>query len=819
MNAFINTLLKLYWGLYLLLSSLFCLLGFIPYTFMFLIKEPPYAWLIWFPHNHSILYCSAFLAFAVAYKQQWKKPLILLAASLQGILGLWLAVSKPLPNLRNDWTAYAWSIAFLAPVVLAALGDLEQRSTSQDTESRPLFAYGNAIVVGILTALVSVVGAFGGGNIDPIDIGNVKWDLELAAYVTIIHLWLAVLIVSILNLLLVLARKVTARDLRRPMVGTLVFLVLSAACVRFLQNALTFRGWHTYLYSAAFSAAITLLFYVVIRSHSATKSQATRDNRMSRRVFLAATVLFLVVIALVVPRTLAEEDWNNVLESTFVLLFWIFLILCAYGFRPSRRSYSVPAILAILLVGGLAYWWLTASAFVWANQLAPDEEDLVRALQDYSNRSVSFDLATIAIHGAKNTECNNLCKTIRQNTNIPQAEVKSDVLLAGPLVPTAVEQPNIFIIVVDSVRQDYVGAYNPRVDFTPNLDALASDSIVMRHAFTQYAGTSLSEPAIWTGTVLLHAHYLQPFDRVNSLKRVLKTDGYEMIVSYDDVLRQVLPEGDIVALDTNQQWFEAEVGSTLRQLESILDARSGDSRPVFFYAQPKNVHGRARNHLPLVNPQWTPKPGFNRRISFELHQVDGEIGAFVSYLKSRNLYNKSIIIFTSDHGDATGELGRSGHGIVFPEVVRVPLIIHLPKAMREKYICDRDALAALTDITPTLYYLLGHKPIIKNDLFGRPLFVSTPEELKMYRRDELFFASDTHANYGWLTANGFFYAVSDSPYRRFLFDLKHDPQGLHNLVTDSTKQFDEQRLMNYLHKIATFYGYTVTGGRELVAAH
>src|SRR5215472_6168363 len=270
MNAFVNTALKLFWGLYLLLSSLFCLLGFIPYTFMFLIKEPPYAWLIWFPHNHSILYCSAFAAFAVAYKQQWKKPLIFLAASLQGILGVWLAVGKPLANLRSDWTAYAWSLAFLAPLLLAALGDREQQSTLQNAQSQPLFAYGNAIVVGILTGIVSVVGALGGGNIDPSDIANVKWDLELAVYVTIIHLWLAVLIVSILNLLLVLARKVTARDLRRPMVGTLVFLVLSAACVRFLQNALTFRGWHTYLYSAAFSAALTLLFYTVIRSHSAT---------------------------------------------------------------------------------------------------------------------------------------------------------------------------------------------------------------------------------------------------------------------------------------------------------------------------------------------------------------------------------------------------------------------------------------------------------------------------------------------------------------------------------------------------------------------
>jgi glucan phosphoethanolaminetransferase (alkaline phosphatase superfamily) len=820
MNAFVSTALKLYWGFYLLLSSLFCLLGFIPYTFMFLIKEPPYVWLVWFPHNHSILYWSAFAAFVVAYRQLMKKPLILTAALVQGGMGVWVAVSNPLPSLHNDWTAYAWSIAFLAPVLLAAAGEvLDRRSAVPDTGPRPLFAYANAILVGILTAIVSVVGALRGGHVDPAHVANIKWDLELVGYVTTIHLWIAVLIVSILNLVLLLTRKATTRDLRRPIIGILVFFVLSTACIRFLQNALTFRGWQTYLYSATLSAAVTLLFYALVRSHAEPKPGTARDNKTSRRLFLAGTVVCLVAIALVVPQSLAEADWNNVLESAFILLFWIVLSLCAYGLRPSRRSYSVPAILAILLVGGFAYWWLTASAFVWASQLGPDEDDLTTALQDYSNRSVSFDLATIAMRGGRYAECNALCKTIRQNTNIPEPEAKSDVLLAGQLVPAQGDRPNIFIIVVDSLRQDYVGAYNPRVDFTPNLDALASDSIVMRHAYTQYAGTSLSEPTIWAGTVLLHAHYLRPFDRVNSLKRLVKTDGYEMIVSYDDVLRHVLPEGDFVALDTNHQWIQEEVGSTLRQLESILDARSGDSRPVFFYSQPKNVHAMAHNNLPLVNAQWKPRPEFSPRISFEVHQVDQAIGEFVAYLKSRNLYDKSIIIFTSDHGEATGELGRSGHGIVFPEVVRVPLIIHLPKAMREKYVCDRQSLAALTDITPTLYYLLGHRPITKNDLFGRPIFVSTTEELKTYRRDELFFASDTHANYGWLTENGFMYTVSDSPFKTFLFDLQHDPQGLRNIASDSPNKFDEQRLVDYLHKIATFYGYTVTGGRDLVAAH
>jgi hypothetical protein len=821
MNVFLNTGAKLYWGFYLLLSSLFCLLGFIPYTFMFLIKEPPYGWLIWFPHHHMILYSSAVIAFAVAYRHQWRKPLIAAAAVPMVVLGLCVVIANPLPNLHNDGTAYLWSLAFLAPVVLASIGEAWEKSPSVEPheEQQPLFAYGTAVNVGLVTAIVSVVGALQSGHLDPANVANIKWDLELTGYVMVVHVWLAVLVVSTLNLLLLLARRFTKRSLRRPLVGILVFLVLAIACIRFLQNALTFRGWHTYLYSVSLSAAITLLLYVILRFHSKSATSNSPRGGIIRPFFLAGTVVYAIATALVLPRSLGEADWNNILESTFVLFSWILLVLCAYSIRPCGRKYSMPAILAILAAGGFAYWYLTASAFVWASQVGPDEEDLTRALQDYSDRSVPFDLATIALRGGRDTDCNDLCKTIRQNTNIPEPEAKSDVLLAGPLIPTQGERPNIFIIVVDSLRQDYLGSYNPRVDFTPNLDKLASESIVFRHAYTQYAGTSLSEPVIWSGTVLPHAHYLQPFDRVNSLKKMTKTDGYEMVVSYDDVLRRVLPQGDFIALDTDKQWVQEEAGATLRELESILDARAGGNQPILFYAQPKNVHALAHNDLPGLSAQWKPKPGFDRRMSLEIHQVDQEIGEFVAYLRSHGLYDKSIVIFTSDHGDSTGEFGRSGHGIVFPEIMRVPLIIHLPKGMRNEFVCDPDSLAALTDITPTLYYLLGHRSIVKNDLFGRPLFVSTKEELDHYRRNELFFASDTHANYGWLTRDGFFYSVFDSPYKTYLFDLQHDPEGRRNLATSSPNQFDEQRLVDYLHEIAAFYGSTITGGRELVASH
>src|SRR6185312_8798121 len=97
----------------------------------------------------------------------------------------------------------------------------------------------------------------------------------------------------------------------------------------------------------------------------------------------------------------------------------------------------------------------------------------------------------------------------------------------------------------------------------------------------------------------------------------------------------------------------------------------------------------------------------------------------------------------------TAQFGRAGHSlIVYPQVMRVPLIVHLPKSMQGKYVYDDSRVGALIDITPSLYYLLGHRPIIKNPLFGRPLFAETLDELHAYPRTDFFMASDVLAAFG-----------------------------------------------------------------------
>ena len=73
--------------------------------------------------------------------------------------------------------------------------------------------------------------------------------------------------------------------------------------------------------------------------------------------------------------------------------------------------------------------------------------------------------------------------------------------------------PHIFLLVVDSLRRDYLSPYNPQVTFTPAFDQFAREEFAFQRAFTRYGGTGLSMPAIWAGSMILHKEYVSRSSR------------------------------------------------------------------------------------------------------------------------------------------------------------------------------------------------------------------------------------------------------------------------------------------------------------------
>lgn len=804
----------------MILTSSYCLLAFLPYTYVALIKEPPYPWMPWFANHHAVLYLLALAGIAATQWPKEKKISFLALLGFLAVAGVGLLFRPFMTTLQDNQTAYWWSVIALLPLMLVAGVDLRLHwSVADGGDADGMFSYSNAVLIAVFVTVI-----YGSGSLlhTYAERASLQLDgvwMELSLWSVISHTLLAIVIVSLFNLIRLASKRTRhPRQVNLVAGGALAFIFLWAALFRFLESAFSFERWEAYLYAASLAAALTVWMAWIVLPFVGDSEQLPRRHKF----VLAAVVLALSSFAVVLPTMVTGSDWNGVLQNTFTVIFWVTLSVCVYRLRPRRATYSAVTMLAIVLFAGFGYKALQATEIFWAKPLGATDDDVAHAMENYASGDASFQLAHHLLGNGRGEACGDLCRILRENTNVRDAEALRDLQLVGRLVPSRGPHPNIFIFVIDSLRQDYVGAYNSKVDFTPNLNAFAADSVLIHNVYTQYAGTSLSEPAIWAGAMLLHAHYLQPFARVNSLEKLATADGYQMVVSDDEILRQLLsPADNLVKLDTDKKfWNQLEVCSTIRQTEATIDSGLGGERPVLFYTQPKNVHQFARNELPMMNRgNWRLRPGFNNRIAYEVHQVDECLGVFFNFLKARGLYDNSIVIVTSDHGDATGELGRSSHSLsIFPEVMRVPLIIHLPAQMRRRVVYDDAHLSALTDITPSLYYLLGHRPIVSNPLFGHPLFVESREELERYQRHELFLASDERAVYGLLTDNGrYLYTTYDSPARSFLFDLDHDPNAQHNLITDSAKRTYDGQIIDYLHQVAAFYGYKPGVGSLLAA--
>jgi hypothetical protein len=826
LRLWIHTLLRLLAGTYFVLTSLYCLLAFLPYAYCAFIKAPPYLWMPWFTHHQGALYWAASAAGVIANWprfESWteKKPWFLCGIALLGASGIYLSLHPFLPGLHDDRSAYFWAVAALLPIV--GLAFWRQKSDSSWETSEPSeraeksgFGYSSGVIVALVISLVYVIGARARIYAESHTLALHSIDLELAFWSLVSHLALAIAVLSVLNLICRLAAKSShPRAARRGLIAGSIVIAGSAVLVRLFDNAMSFDGWAAYAYAGWLALALTLWGYSLV------SPWLDRQGGHSTRPGLSfvcrsttwITMVLLIALALASRSLIGGEDWNGFVGSSWALVFWIAMGLCLYRLRPARTNHSAVAVIATLLIGAFVYKGMQLTQIFWAKPLGSTDDEISLKLEEYGERDASFQLAHHALGNGRNQACGDLCRILREYTNIRNTHISQGVRLVDDLAPAQGERPNIFVFVIDSMRPDYLGAYNPgQVHYTPNLDGLARDGIVFRNVYTQYAGTSISEPAIWAGAQLLHTHFPQPFDEVNSLRTLARTDGYQLIASYDTVLRQLFSSSDdLTQLDVDKQlWNQYEACSTVEQLESTLDARADKARPVLFFAQPMNVHQFARNEVPSPTSQhWQSPSGLNSRITYEVHWVDSCLGGFFSYLKQRGLYDNSIIIVASDHGDATGEFGRISHSVsIWPEIMHVPLILHLPARMRQSLVYDEKRLSTLTDIAPTLYYLLAHRPIRQNPLYGRPLVAETKAELDQYRTRDLLLASDVRAVYGILTADGrYLYTTYDSPAQSYLFDLVADPNAERNVLTPSLKQQYDEEIIDYLHALGDYYGY------------
>ena len=162
--------------------------------------------------------------------------------------------------------------------------------------------------------------------------------------------------------------------------------------------------------------------------------------------------------------------------------------------------------------------------------------------------------------------------------------------------------------------------------------------------------------------------------------------------------------------------------------------------------------------------------------------LDSLIGALVSELKRLGLYENTLIMFTSDHGEMLGEHGMWYKRTFFEESVRVPMIVHCPKRIATGKTVEQ--VVSLVDIFPTLCEIgQGEEFIpscerIDGSSFARLLYGEDPgwkdEAISEYCGEGVLQPMR-------LVRKGDFKYVSMGNLPPLLFDLRKDPHESDNL--------------------------------------
>ena len=204
----------------------------------------------------------------------------------------------------------------------------------------------------------------------------------------------------------------------------------------------------------------------------------------------------------------------------------------------------------------------------------------------------------------------------------------------------------------------------------------------------------------------------------------------------------------------------------------------------------------------------------------EVRYVDAEVGELLNYLKSQGLYENSLIVLTSDHGEEFWEHGGYHHGrTLYNESLRVPLIIKLPnsevKGRVSEAVSNECILPTVLELCRIGYDSAGMSGDSLSHLWSGE---------SMDERQKALFSKATHGdrNCEMVLFENRKYIRWPSSGKEEFYDLEKDPHELENLFEQKKQEVVQAKKLlrewaEDAERIRKYYGLQAAEKVELDA--
>ena len=404
--------------------------------------------------------------------------------------------------------------------------------------------------------------------------------------------------------------------------------------------------------------------------------------------------------------------------------------------------------------------------------------------------------------------------------------IRLSVLAVLCLAGCAAEEPSVTIppvervilISIDTLRADFLGCYNPERDTSPHLDQFASDSVVFTDVLSHASSTATSHKSILYSlypSVHKTSRDTVPVEHLVSPLQALQAAGF--------VTAGIVGGGQLRAEFGFAKGFDEYIelppllrGNQLQAFEEESFKWLAEHRQDKFFlflhnyephcpydAPDEYSSKRAGWYQGEVDPGQCGAQYYNKLqmgkddfqfvrdlYAAEVEYLDDALGRLFGELKRLGLYDSSLILFTSDHGESLGERQYVGHNRLYHVQLRVPLIVKLPDTPPSRIDTPLESI----DLMPTIFASVGVEPPYRFQ--GKsllPLMLGHPPQ------DTDRFRIATHSNLVSIHRGRWHLVYSPDGHRTELYDFRADPEEVDDLSADNEPIVRE--LQDYYHRM------------------